>query len=108
MSETPTPPQSVRRFHVDLSSQAVRFEEVPCEDLEDVLGGIARSIKFLAGRDVPEPYAPEAPLMMWGGVALNPAVREMLAGALGMEAVLPSEPQLMGAYGAALLALEDY
>lgn len=48
----------------------------------------------------------EAPLMLSGGVARNEAVRVLLGEAAGMDVVVPDQPQLMGAYGAALLALE--
>jgi len=44
-----------------------------------------------------------APLMLSGGVARNDAVRAMIAEAASEDVVLPGEPQLMGAYGAALL-----
>ena len=47
-----------------------------------------------------------APLMLSGGVARNPAVRTLLAEATGEPVIVPEHPQLMGAYGAALLALE--
>ncbi|MFZ0888519.1 MAG: acyl-CoA dehydratase activase [Candidatus Binataceae bacterium] len=47
-----------------------------------------------------------APLMLSGGVARNPAVRAMLQEATGQPVVVPEHPQLMGAYGAALLVLE--
>jgi len=46
------------------------------------------------------------PVMLSGGVALSEAVRSFLSEALGSPVLLPREPQLMGAYGAALLALE--
>lgn len=46
-----------------------------------------------------------APLMLSGGVAKNEAVRTMIAEATVEEVVLPGEPQLMGAYGAALLGI---
>jgi (R)-2-hydroxyacyl-CoA dehydratese activating ATPase len=46
------------------------------------------------------------PLLLSGGVALNPAVQAMMAEATGLPVRLPPYPQLMGAYGAALLALE--
>lgn len=46
------------------------------------------------------------PLMLSGGVVRNPAVRRMLEEETGERVVLPRHPQLMGAYGAALLALE--
>jgi (R)-2-hydroxyacyl-CoA dehydratese activating ATPase len=43
------------------------------------------------------------PLMLSGGVARNEAVRTMIADATGEDVIVPREPQLMGAYGAALL-----
>jgi aldehyde:ferredoxin oxidoreductase len=55
---------TVNRYHVDLTIGSVRFEEVPCEDLEDALGGVARATKLLAGVEVTDPYAPDAPLVM--------------------------------------------
>ena len=44
-----------------------------------------------------------APIMLSGGVVLNPAVCEMIAEETAEEVHLPQFPQLMGAYGAALL-----
>jgi predicted CoA-substrate-specific enzyme activase len=45
------------------------------------------------------------PLMLSGGVARNSAVRAMLEEDLGVAVEVPPQPQLMGALGAALLAL---
>ena len=45
-----------------------------------------------------------APLMLSGGVARNQAVRALLEQTTGERVVVPEQPQLMGAYGAALLA----
>jgi len=45
------------------------------------------------------------PLMLSGGVARNDAVRVLLGEAVGTPVVVPAEPQLMGAYGAALLSV---
>jgi len=45
------------------------------------------------------------PIMLSGGVARSPAVRVLLAEELGRPVQLPEHPQLMGAYGAALIAL---
>jgi len=47
------------------------------------------------------------PLMLSGGVAKNPAARAMLEQATGQTVHLPEYPQLMGAYGAALVGLES-
>ncbi len=48
----------------------------------------------------------ETPLMLSGGVVQNPLVVSMLAEELGEDVILPRHPQLMGAVGAALLALK--
>lgn len=45
-----------------------------------------------------------APLMLSGGVAQNPAICRMLEEETETRVILPREPQLMGAYGAALMA----
>lgn len=47
-----------------------------------------------------------APLIVSGGVALNGGVRSMMAEAAGQPVLLPPHPQLMGAYGAALIAAD--
>ena len=46
----------------------------------------------------------QAPVLLSGGVARNPAVRELLEAELGLAVVVPPHPQLAGAWGAALLA----
>jgi predicted CoA-substrate-specific enzyme activase len=45
------------------------------------------------------------PLMLSGGVVRNEAVPRMLGEEVGQEVIVPRYPQLMGAYGAALIAL---
>lgn len=47
------------------------------------------------------------PLMLSGGVVQNSAIPKMLAEETGEEIIVPSFPQLMGAYGAALIALSE-
>ncbi len=46
------------------------------------------------------------PLLLSGGVARNSAIVALLAEQSGLDVHMPSRPQLMGAYGAALLAAE--
>lgn len=74
-------------------------------DLDAILRGLHRS---LVGRIVAmiRSIAWAPPVMLSGGVALNSAVRVMIGEALGETVTVPPEPQLTGAYGAALLALE--
>lgn len=49
----------------------------------------------------------EEPVVMTGGVAKNKGVVESLARQLGVTIKVPPEPQLVGALGAALLALKE-
>ena len=50
----------------------------------------------------------KGPVVMTGGVAKNPAAVHHIQKALGMPVILPKNPQIAGALGAALLALDDY
>jgi predicted CoA-substrate-specific enzyme activase len=44
----------------------------------------------------------KGPLLFAGGVALNPCIRKLLAEAAACKIVVPDEPELVGALGAAL------
>jgi activator of 2-hydroxyglutaryl-CoA dehydratase len=39
-----------------------------------------------------------------GGVARNPCLKSLLSDALGCEVKVPEDPQMVGAFGAALIA----
>ncbi len=54
----------IERFDVDLAKQQVQPETLPCEDVEDVFGGIARGFKLLEKCPTDDPYAPEATLVL--------------------------------------------
>lgn len=73
--------------------------------LADVLAGVnasvARRVAGLAMR-----LGVRHPVVMTGGVAANPGVVAALEEELSCTLVIPSEPQLAGALGAALFALE--
>jgi activator of 2-hydroxyglutaryl-CoA dehydratase len=47
------------------------------------------------------------PVAMTGGVAKNPAVVKLMGERLGLPVLLPPEPQITGALGAALIARHD-
>ena len=73
--------------------------------LESILRGLHRSlVKRVAAMIRSVGLA--APLMLSGGVAHNQAIQVMLAEETGEEVALPRYPQLAGAYGAALFAIE--
>ena len=48
----------------------------------------------------------EPPLMLSGGVVQNPLIVAMFSKELNTQVILPQYPQLMGAFGAALIALD--
>ena len=53
-----------RRCTIRLDQGESTFEELPCQDLEDFLGGIGRSFKLLSDYRVTDAYDPNAPLIM--------------------------------------------
>ena len=57
-----------QRCTVDLESGSVAFAEVPCQNLEDVLGGFGRSFQILAKRDIKSAYSSNNPLIMNTGL----------------------------------------
>ena len=73
---------------------------------EDLIAGVHRAIasrvSVMARRLRIRPQA-----IFTGGVAKNIGVKRALEEELGLELVVPEEPQVMGALGAALLAAED-
>ncbi len=48
--------------------------------------------------------SPDGDIVFTGGVAKNPCMKQMLEDKLGRRVLIPDDPQLVGAYGAALLA----
>jgi len=56
------------RCTVDLKSGRVRMEDVPCRNLEDVLGGFGRSFQILAERNIRQAYCDENPLIVNTGL----------------------------------------
>ena len=72
--------------------------------VDDILRGLHRSLVSRLVAMV-RTLGVRPPLMLSGGVARNSAVRAMLEEDLRVAVEVPPHPQLMGAYGAALLAL---
>ncbi len=57
-----------KRCTIDLQSGATTLEDVPCRNLEDVLGGFGRSYQVLAERQVDNAYCAENPLIVNTGL----------------------------------------
>ena len=56
------------RCTVDLTTGTITFAEVPCQNLEDVLGGFGRSFQILAKRDISDAFATTNPLVVNTGL----------------------------------------
>ena len=108
----------INRYFVDLTTETVRFERVRCEDLEDVLGGIARATKLLDDVIVEDPYDPSAPLVMnlglLSGSRVMTGLRTFFHGYSPLKMSISGSPGLMwsagsGHFGTKLrgLAIDD-
>lgn len=78
-SQTTNPvsePQQVlfRRATIDLKKGAVKIEDVPCRNFEDVLGGFGRSFQDLAARNIKTAYCEENPLIVNTGLLTGSSV----------------------------------
>jgi aldehyde:ferredoxin oxidoreductase len=69
-SDPASEPSSVlySRCTVDLKSGETHLEDVPCRNLEDVLGGFGRSFQILAERNISHAYCEENPLIVNTGL----------------------------------------
>ena len=74
-------------------------------DREEIVAGICRSIARRVGA-MARQVGVEPPVAMAGGVAKNVGVVRALEEILGERLILPEEPQIVGALGAALMARE--
>jgi len=57
-----------KRCTIDLQSSDISFSDVPCRNLEDVLGGFGRSFQDLAQRRIDTAYCDENPLIVNTGL----------------------------------------
>lgn len=71
-----THPASIlyRRCTVDLASGNISMNDIPCRNLEDVLGGFGRSFQFLAERRISAAYCDENPLVVNTGLLTGSSV----------------------------------
>ena len=98
--------------HIDISSMCTVFAEsevisLIAQDKEkaDIAAGVHRAI---AGKayGLLSRTGLTGPFMMTGGVARNPGVVKAVEERLGQKFILPPDPDIVGAAGAALYAME--
>jgi predicted CoA-substrate-specific enzyme activase len=76
-------------------------------DREEIVAGLCRSIARRVGA-MARGVGVEPPVAFAGGVAKNTGVVRALQEILGEQLIVPDEPQIVGALGAALLAREGH
>jgi len=86
-----------KRCTVDLQTGEIDINDVPCRNLEDVLGGFGRSFQDLAAREITNAYCDENPLIVNTGLltgsSVMTAIRTYFSGfspIKGSKAGLPS------------------
>ncbi len=75
------------------------------EDRRDIALALHRSVVRRASSMVKR-VSRQKPIVFAGGVARNPCMRHLIGEALQMEILVPRNPQMVGAFGAALLCEE--
>lgn len=73
------------------------------EDRQDIALGLHRSVARRAAAMLKR-ISQEEPIVFAGGVAKNTCMHQLLEHSLGKNIHVPEDPQMVGAYGAALLA----
>ncbi len=63
-----------KRCTIDLRSGDMSFADIPCRNLEDVLGGFGRSFQDLAEREIENAYCEENPLIVNTGLLTGSSV----------------------------------
>jgi predicted CoA-substrate-specific enzyme activase len=97
---------------LEVSSMCATFAETEIVSLlaqglpvEDIASSVHRAIAARTLALVAQ-VGRHTPVVLTGGVARNPAAVHYLSRALDAEVTVPERPQITGAYGAALLAME--
>lgn len=75
--------------------------------IEDIVNGIHDSVSCRAVALLEKSFI-EPDVVMTGGVAKNRGIVRKLESAIGHKIVIPPEPQIVGAVGAAIIAYEEY
>ena len=101
------------RRDLEVSSMCATFAETEIVSLlaqglpaADIASSVHRAIAARTLALVAQ-VGKRTPVVLTGGVARNPAAVRFLAEALDLEVRVPDRPQITGAYGAALLAMES-
>ncbi len=80
------------------------FKQQTGHRIEDIVAGACRALVRNYLNDVGKGKRIEPPVLFLGGVAANAGIRDAFAAALGLSVTVPEQHNVMGAFGAALIA----
>lgn len=80
------------------------FKQQTGHRIEDIVAGACRALVRNYLNDVGKGKRIELPVLFLGGVAANVGIRDAFAAALGVPVIVPDQHNVMGAFGAALIA----
>lgn len=80
------------------------FKQQTGHRIEDIVAGACRALVRNYLNDVGKGKTIEPPILFLGGVAANVGIREAFAEALGVPVIVPEHYNVLGAFGAALVA----
>jgi len=80
------------------------FKQQTGHRIEDIVAGACRALVRNYLNDVGKGKRIESPVIFLGGVAANTGIRDAFAAALGLPVTVPEQHNVMGAFGAALIA----
>ncbi len=83
------------------------FKQQTGHRIEDIVAGACRALVRNYLNDVGKGKPIEGPVIFLGGVAANIGIRRAFAEALGVPVIVPEHYNVMGAFGAALVAKEE-
>ena len=84
----------------------IRYQQMG-QPPENIIAGLLRALARSYLNSVARGMEIQRPVLFQGGVAKNRGMVESFREELGFSVTVPREPHLMGAYGSALLAMED-
>jgi predicted CoA-substrate-specific enzyme activase len=100
--------------NLEISSMCATFAETEVisllasgEEKADIAASVHRAVAARTLGLVAQ-VGKHTPIVMTGGVAKNEAAVKFVADKLGVEVVVPEDPQISGAFGAALIARDEY
>ena len=104
LAETSTQDIAIAGRCTVFAESDIIFKQQTGHRIEDIVAGACRALVRNYLNDVGKGKRIEPPVLFLGGVAANTGIRSAFAAALGVPVIVPDQHNVMGAFGAALIA----